>query len=167
MNMHEAERVEDPDRRLGDAAETGVDRSQPAEDEPHHQCAAAGGERQGHAADDDGEQPYQPAEEDAEADEDHVRRRGAPVGIADRLRRPLDLRHRPDKRQDVAAVDPAPAAIGIGMLERVNRDRKTPRANSPLARSASECPSRLRLVSTTSSDSIGMSRRPGSLTSGR
>ena len=101
----QAERVEDPDGRLGNPPEVGVDRPQPAEHEAHHQRAAARGQGERHVPDDDGQQADEAAQEDARADEHHVGRRGLAVRVAERLRRAVHLRQGADDAQDVAAVD--------------------------------------------------------------
>ena len=51
------------------------------------------------------EQADQPADDDAEADEDHVGRDRRPVRVADLLRRPLDIGLGADQAQHVAAID--------------------------------------------------------------
>ena len=72
MNTARPIGVEHPERRLGNAAERRPHRSQPPEDEAHDERAAAGREAERHAADVDRQQAEQPADEDAEADEDDV-----------------------------------------------------------------------------------------------
>ena len=85
MNMHRPDRVEDPDRWLRNTAEKRISGSQPAKDQSHDQCAAARRQRQRYAPDDNGEQADKTAQEDADADKDHVGRRRVPVRIAQSL----------------------------------------------------------------------------------
>ena len=68
----QADRVEDPERRLRDPAERRAHGAQPSEDEPHDERAAARRQAERQRAHRDGEEPDEPADDDAEADEDDV-----------------------------------------------------------------------------------------------
>ena len=83
-----------------------MDRSQPAEDQTHDERAPAGGEGKWQTGNDDGEQSYQATEEDADADEDHVRHHRLVVGVAEVFGGALDVALGTEQSQQVAPFHP-------------------------------------------------------------
>jgi len=79
----EADRIEEPERRLGDAGETAVHGAQPAEHEPTQQSAHAHAEPDLELAEMQCEQTNQPACHDGDAYRSHVGRRREAIDIPD------------------------------------------------------------------------------------
>ena len=100
----ETDGVEDPQRRLRDAAEGRPHGPQPSEDEPHDEGAAAGGEAERQAAHGDGQQPDEPSDQDAEADEHDVGFARRPFDVAQHLADAVDVRRSTREAQQVASV---------------------------------------------------------------
>ena len=100
----EAHGVEDPERRLRDAAEGRAHGAQPAEDESHDERAAAGGEAQGQVADPERERAHEAAEQDAQAHEHDVRLARRSLHVAEGLPGALDVGLGAGEPEQVAAV---------------------------------------------------------------
>ena len=101
----QADGVEDPDRRLRDPAEERPHRPEPSEHETHDEGAAAGGEGERHPREGHGQEADEAPENDAGADEDHVRGVRGPVGVAELLDGTLDLGLRADQAHHITPVE--------------------------------------------------------------
>ena len=152
---------------VGDLAEGGPGRAQPAEDQAAMiERPSTRGQGDGDAADGDGEEADEPAQEDAHPHEDHVGGRRGAVGVADDPGRPAPRREvsRPGSgggRRARARVLPSK---GISWPARTSRWSTMPRPLSR-ARSAQRLAGHLRRVTTTSRCAYGKSRSSRSSTS--
>ena len=121
----QADRLEHPERRPGDAAEEARPRgAQPAADQASEQDTHAHTQANLDTTEPSAGIPISAPDDDTERDDNHVGRVRRAIGDADEAHGVFDPARGPDEREDVAAVDPrCPGRIVTGVPTRRARRR--------------------------------------------